>query len=74
MFVRSVNRAKKMCQVSKDNTDTAGSKEKPPFLMMFIIKLSLIKPLARLRRKIEDRRLKIEIRDDGFTRPPGAEW
>jgi len=54
MFVRSVNRAKKMCEVVKLNTDTAGSKKKPSFLMIFIIKLSLIKPLARLRRKIED--------------------
>ena len=34
-----------MCEVVKLNTDTAGPKEKTPFLMMFIIKLSLIKPL-----------------------------
>jgi len=50
MFVRSVNRAKKMYHLTQYNTDTAGPKEKTPFLMMFIIKLSLIKPLARLRR------------------------
>jgi hypothetical protein len=58
MFVRSVNRAKKMYHLTQYNTDTAGPKEKTPFLMMFIIKLSLIKPLRGCggRLKIEDRR------------------
>ena len=37
----------------KYSTETAGPKEKIPFLMMFIIKLSLIKPPDRLRRNVE---------------------